>query len=107
MARRNFRHGGWDKKPYGITWRLYCRISGPPCYRIRYCRRRKQGYGPICSKATHKGNLMGIAPTGNKVRWDAADVYHLKDGKIVEEWAADDMAAILHHVGPSKIPLLK
>lgn len=57
--------------------------------------------------ATHKGNLMGIAPTGNKVRWDAVDVYHLKEGKIVEEWAADDMAAILHQVGASRLPWLK
>jgi predicted ester cyclase len=32
-------------------------------------------------EATHKGNLMGIAPTGNKVRWDAVDVYHLKRRK--------------------------
>jgi predicted ester cyclase len=58
-------------------------------------------------EATHIGNLMGIAPTGNKVRWDAVDVYHLKDGKIVEEWAADDMAAILHQIGSSKLPWLK
>jgi predicted ester cyclase len=50
---------------------------------------------------------MGIAPTGNKVRWDAVGVYHLKDRKIVEEWVGDDMAAILHQVGASKLPWLK
>ena len=58
-------------------------------------------------EATHTGNLVGIEPTGKKVRWDAVDVYHIKDGKIVEEWAADDMAAIMHQVGAVKLPYLK
>jgi len=49
-------------------------------------------------EATHKGDLLGIAPTGRRVRWDAVDVYRLKDGKISEEWAADDMTAILAQV---------
>src|SRR6201994_2455068 len=49
-------------------------------------------------EATHKGDLLGIAPTGRRVRWDAVDVYRLRDGKISEEWAADDMTAILHQV---------
>ena len=57
-------------------------------------------------EATHTGNLVGIEPTGKKVRWDAVDVYHFKDGKIVEEWAADDMAAIMHQVGAIKLPYL-
>ena len=50
-------------------------------------------------EATHEGNLLGIAPTGRRVRWDAVDVYRLRDGKIGEEWAADDITAILHQVG--------
>ena len=58
-------------------------------------------------EATHKGNLVGIEATGKKVRWDAVDVYHFKDGKIVEEWAADDMAAVMHQVSAIKLPYLK
>lgn len=58
-------------------------------------------------EATHTGNLVGIEGTDRKVRWDAVDVYHIKDGKIVEEWAADDMAAIMHQVGAIKLPYLK
>jgi len=58
-------------------------------------------------EATHTGNLVGIEPTGIKVSWDAVDVYHIRDGKIVEEWAADDMAAIMHQVGAIKLPYLK
>jgi predicted ester cyclase len=50
--------------------------------------------------------LLGIAPTGRRVRWDAVDVYRLREGKIAEEWAADDMAAILHQVGAYTPPWL-
>ena len=49
-------------------------------------------------EATHQGDLLGIPPTGRRVRWDAVDVYRLRDGKISEEWAADDLTAILHQV---------
>jgi predicted ester cyclase len=55
-------------------------------------------------EATHKGPLLGIAPTGRRVRWDAVDVYRLSDGKISEEWAADDLTAILNAVGAYKAP---
>jgi predicted ester cyclase len=57
-------------------------------------------------EATHEGNLLGIEPTGRRVRWDAVDVYRLKDGMIVEEWAADDTLAILHQVGAYTPPWL-
>jgi len=46
-------------------------------------------------EATHQGNLLGIPATGRRVRWEAVDVYRVSNGKIVEEWAADDLLAIL------------
>jgi predicted ester cyclase len=57
-------------------------------------------------EATHEGNLLGIEPTGRRVRWDAVDIYHLADGMIVEEWAGDDLAAILYQVGVYTPPWL-
>lgn len=55
-------------------------------------------------EATHAGALLGIAATGRPLRWDAVDVYRLRDGKISEEWAADDLTAILDAVGAYKAP---
>jgi predicted ester cyclase len=57
-------------------------------------------------EATHEGNLLGLAPTGRRVRWDAVDIYRLADGMIVEEWAADDTTAILHQIGAYTPPWL-
>ena len=58
-------------------------------------------------EGTHQGNLLGIPATGRRVRWDAVDIYRLSDGKIAEEWAADDSTAILHQVGAYKPPWMK
>jgi len=57
-------------------------------------------------EATHEGNLLGIGPTGRRVRWDAVDIYRLANGMVVEEWAGDDMAAILYQVGAYTPPWL-
>ncbi len=50
-------------------------------------------------EGTHDGDLVGIAATGRHVQWNAVDVYHVVNGKIVEEWAVDDLLAILHDIG--------
>jgi predicted ester cyclase len=57
-------------------------------------------------EATHEGNLLGLAPTGRRARWDAVDIYRLAGGMIVEEWAADDATAILYQVGAYTPPWL-
>ncbi|HXI55186.1 MAG TPA: ester cyclase, partial [Polyangia bacterium] len=52
-----------------------------------------------------KGDLLGIPATIRQVRWDAIDVYRVNDdGKISEEWAADDMAAFASQLGAIKLP---
>jgi predicted ester cyclase len=38
------------------------------------------------SSATHKGEFMGIAPTGNKYTWREVAISCYEDGKIAEEW---------------------
>jgi predicted ester cyclase len=55
--------------------------------------------------ATHKGDLLGIPATGLPVSWNAVDIYRVNDdGKISEEWAADDMAAFGSQLGAFELP---
>jgi len=55
--------------------------------------------------ATQRGDLLGIPATNRTVRWDAIDIYRINDeGKISEEWAADDMAAFASQLGAVKLP---
>jgi predicted ester cyclase len=56
--------------------------------------------------ATHTGNMLGVVPaTGRPVQWDAVDIYRVTDdGKISEQWAFEDLAAILSQVGAVSLP---
>jgi predicted ester cyclase len=57
-------------------------------------------------EATQKGDLLGIPATSRRVSWDAVDVYRVSGAKIVEEWAADDMLAVLVGLGVYTPPWL-
>jgi len=43
----------------------------------------------ILQKATHVGELMGVAPSGKQAVQRALAIYRIKDGKIAESWAAE------------------
>jgi predicted ester cyclase len=45
-----------------------------------------------------------VPADGKPVRWDAVDIYRVTDGKISEEWAADDVAAIMVQIGAFNPP---
>jgi predicted ester cyclase len=56
-------------------------------------------------KARHTGNLLGMPATGRSIQWDAVDIYRINDaGKITEQWAFEDFAAILSQAGGVKLP---
>jgi predicted ester cyclase len=56
-------------------------------------------------KARHTGTLLGMPATGGPLQWDAVDIYRIDDaGKISEQWAFEDFAAILSQAGGVKLP---
>ena len=56
-------------------------------------------------KAKHTGDLLGMPASGNQIQWDAVDIYRINDdGKISEQWAFEDFAAILTQAGGVKLP---
>ncbi|MFL5700011.1 MAG: ester cyclase [Ktedonobacteraceae bacterium] len=38
-------------------------------------------------RGTHLGEYEGIAPTGKQVRRSMIQIFHVKDGKLLEEWS--------------------
>jgi predicted ester cyclase len=54
--------------------------------------------------ATHKGAMMGTAPTNKRIRWSEIHIYRLQDGKIAEHWAEVSMMELLQQIGA--LPLL-
>ncbi len=56
-------------------------------------------------RGTHKGDMMGIAPTGRSVTIPVCDVLEVRDGKIYREREYIDMAHVLTQLGVTRIPL--
>jgi len=49
---------------------------------------------------THTGEgFLGYSPTGNKVKFDAVDMFRLRDGKLCEHWDVADTRALFTQVG--------
>ena len=44
---------------------------------------------------THKGVLMGIAPTGRQIKIDVIDIVRLKNGKYFEHWGINTLQSVL------------
>lgn len=50
-------------------------------------------------RGTHRGELMGLAPTDKPVVVGLVDVIRVKDGRFVEQWGGPDMYDLLRQLG--------
>jgi predicted ester cyclase len=48
---------------------------------------------------THLGPFMGIPATGKEVAFENIDVMAVREGRIVEHWAAADMLSLMQQLG--------
>ena len=51
-------------------------------------------------RGTHRGEFLGIAPTGRSVSFDVIDVVSIADGRIAEHWNVIDLMGLLQQIGP-------
>jgi steroid delta-isomerase-like uncharacterized protein len=50
------------------------------------------------AKGTHKGEFMGIPPTGKQVAFSGIEIIRVEDGKAVEEWEELDRAGLMQQL---------
>ena len=55
-------------------------------------------------RGTHKGELMGIAPTGKQVRTTGISILRIANGKIAEQWDSFDNLGMLQQLGVIPMP---
>jgi len=48
---------------------------------------------------THKGEFLGVAPTGKNVMYSQINIYRFKEGKCTETWQLMDVAGFLRQIG--------
>ena len=51
------------------------------------------------ARGTHRGNFMGIQPTGNPVSVSGIDILHVRTGRVVEGWVNSDILGLMQQFG--------
>ncbi len=51
------------------------------------------------ARGTHKGEWMGIAPTGKQIAVTGIAIHRITDGKIVEDWTNMDTLGMMVQLG--------
>jgi steroid delta-isomerase-like uncharacterized protein len=51
------------------------------------------------ASGTHRGELMGTAPTGNTVELRGINMFRVRDGRICERWGRLDELGLFHQLG--------
>jgi steroid delta-isomerase-like uncharacterized protein len=53
----------------------------------------------VMHRGTHRGDFLGIAPTGRSVTYEGTVIFRIAEGKIRERWGTVDLFALLWHLG--------
>jgi predicted ester cyclase len=48
---------------------------------------------------THRGEFLGVAPTGKHVTFTGINIYRITHGKSVERWAQEDAISLYQQLG--------
>ena len=51
------------------------------------------------SHATHRGEYMGISPTGNRVEFTGISFYRIEGSKIAQSWSVEDQFGLMGQIG--------
>ncbi|MEQ8433752.1 MAG: ester cyclase [Oceanicaulis sp.] len=50
-------------------------------------------------EATHTGEVMGLAPTGNRIRFSGIDMVRIRDGRISDIWHVEELLQMIVQMG--------
>jgi steroid delta-isomerase-like uncharacterized protein len=55
-------------------------------------------------RGTHRGEILGLAPTGKAVSYAGAAFFRIADGKVIEGWVLGDLLGLLRQLGARSVP---
>src|SRR4030067_2191008 len=58
----------------------------------------------LTGHGTHKGNFMGIPPTGKQVSFGGMTFIRIQDGKVAERWGISDIPGLTQQLGEPRQP---
>ncbi len=53
----------------------------------------------VVARGTHRGEFVGVPPTGNRVEVKGITVHRVEGGKIAEEWEVFDAMGLMQQLG--------
>jgi predicted ester cyclase len=53
----------------------------------------------VTVRGTHKGDFMGIPPTGKQATWTAIAIFRVAGSMLAEEWVEQDSMGMLQQLG--------
>ncbi len=53
----------------------------------------------VRGRGIHRGEYMGVAPTGKNVSMNGIAIYRIAGGKVVEEWSQEDLLDFYRQLG--------
>jgi steroid delta-isomerase-like uncharacterized protein len=48
---------------------------------------------------THRGEFLGVAPTGRQIQFETVDVMRVRNGKITEHWGVANLFSLMQQLG--------
>jgi steroid delta-isomerase-like uncharacterized protein len=48
---------------------------------------------------THRGPILGVAPTGRQIHFESVDVMRVQDGKITDHWGVGNLYSLMQQLG--------
>ena len=51
------------------------------------------------AEGTHRGELLGIAPTGRRAAWTGTSLLRMRDARVVEDWVHPDAIGLFAQLG--------
>jgi predicted ester cyclase len=58
----------------------------------------------LMCRGTHRGDLMGVSPTGRQVDVTAISILHFAGGKVMERWNSTDNLGMMQQLGVVSLP---
>lgn len=53
----------------------------------------------LTSRGTHKGELMGVPPTGKTITIGLIDIFRVEGGQLAEHWGESDTMGMMQQLG--------
>jgi steroid delta-isomerase-like uncharacterized protein len=65
---------------------------------------RNRACARLTYTGTHRGEIFGVAPTGEKVNYAGAAFFRIENGQVAQGWILGDLTGLLGQLGARTLP---